>query len=133
LFRNGNASKSFGRNQAFHTGGELNDIQDQAGASRFERLEAGHKVFARYRRAGDQLIIDHVEAEPALWGVGAGGRLMEEIVALARDKSLRVVATCRWAARWLQRRSFTDDRGWSSGRQPTLGTDPGGFRGFSRG
>ncbi len=112
-------------------------INQRDGAVRFERREAGQSVFARYRRIDNALIIDHVEAEPALWGTGSSGRLMEEILDLAGADDLSVTATCPWAARWLERRPPTPgqtaptSRAPGSGRQPAPGVNTGVFAGLA--
>jgi predicted GNAT family acetyltransferase len=77
-------------------------MRDNAAQSRFELDEAGGVVFADYRLNGSRLILDHVEAPPALRGTGAAGRLMEEIVVRARDDGLRITPLCSYAARWLR-------------------------------
>ncbi|MEO8811953.1 MAG: GNAT family N-acetyltransferase [Caulobacteraceae bacterium] len=79
-------------------------LRDNLAAGRFEMDEAGHTVFADYRRAPGELIIDHVEAPDALRGSGAAGRFMEAIVARARGEGRRIVPLCAYAAAWLKRR-----------------------------
>ena len=51
--------------------------------------EQGLTSWADYRRAGDRLFIDHVEAPEALRGTGAAGRLMAALAADARAKALK--------------------------------------------
>ena len=53
-------------------------------------------------RDGDDIIV-HVEADPALRGTGAAGRLMTAIVALAREKKLQIVPRCAYAVAWFKR------------------------------
>ena len=81
----------------------MTQLRDDAAAGRLEMDEAGHRVFADYRRHGDRLIIDHVEAPPALRGTGAAGRFMSLLGAHARSNSLRIVPICGYAAAWLAR------------------------------
>jgi len=83
-------------------------LNDNAAAGRLEMVEAGVTVFADYRRAPGQLIIDHVEAPEALRGTGAAGRLMAAIADLARRDGLQITPLCSYAAAWLKRRP---DRG----------------------
>lgn len=78
-------------------------FRDNAAESRFELAENGHMAFADYRRQGDLLVIDYVEAAPALRGTGAAGRLMEKVVAVARAEKRRIVPRCGYAAGWLRR------------------------------
>ena len=68
---------------------------------RFELDEQGLTSWADYRRAGDRLLIDHVEAPQALRGTGASGRLMAALAADARAKNLRLTPICGYAAHWL--------------------------------
>jgi len=79
-------------------------MRDNQADGRFEAGEGADTVFARYRRTGDQLFIDHVEAPVHLRGTGAAGALMEEIVAFAQARGLTLVPICSWAAHWLARR-----------------------------
>jgi hypothetical protein len=78
-------------------------VRDNAAARRFEMEEAGHVVFADYRRMGGRLIIDHVEAPPVLRGTGAAGRFMEGLAAEARAAGEKIVPLCGYAAAWLHR------------------------------
>lgn len=78
-------------------------FRDDTAAGRFELDVDGRKAFAIYRRDGGSLVIDHVEAEPALRGTGAAGRLMEKVVAVAKAEALPIVPRCGYAASWLRR------------------------------
>jgi predicted GNAT family acetyltransferase len=78
-------------------------LRDNAAARRLEMDENGYVVFATYRRAGKQLIIDHVEAPPALRGTGAAGRFMQTLADDARAAGEQIVPLCGYAAAWLQR------------------------------
>ncbi|MCZ8313433.1 MAG: GNAT family N-acetyltransferase [Phreatobacter sp.] len=78
-------------------------FRDDQARGRFELDVDGRIAFARYRRQDDRLVIEHVEAEPALRGTGAAGRLMERIVAVAGEESRSIVPLCGYAASWLRR------------------------------
>ena len=78
-------------------------IRDNQQRGRFELDVGGHIVFATYGRSGDNLVIPHVEAPPALRGTGAAGRLMQGVVELARAKGLKIVPLCSYAAAWIRR------------------------------
>jgi uncharacterized protein len=78
-------------------------IRDNSAARRFELDEGGHTAYADYRRAEGRLIIDHVEAPPALRGTGAAGRLMEAIAERATRERLSITPLCGYAAAWLKR------------------------------
>jgi predicted GNAT family acetyltransferase len=70
---------------------------------RFELAENGHAVIAEYRQHDNRYILTHLEADPALRGTGAAARLMEDIVALAREKNLQIVPRCGYAIAWFKR------------------------------
>ena len=87
----------------------MDAIRDNRAASRFELDESGETAFADYRRLDGLLVIDHVEAPPALRGSGAAGRLMEGIVAHARAAHLKITPVCGYADAWLKRHpQYTD-------------------------
>jgi predicted GNAT family acetyltransferase len=71
--------------------------------SRYELEVDGLLAFADYRRSGERLIIPHVESDPALRNQGAAARLMENIVAAAREEGLRITPLCSYAAAWMRR------------------------------
>ncbi|HEY7900289.1 MAG TPA: GNAT family N-acetyltransferase [Caulobacteraceae bacterium] len=79
-------------------------MRDDRENQRFELGQGDDVVFAQYRRLGDTLYIDHVEAPPHRRGTGAAGELMTAIVALADRESLTLVPICGYAAAWLRRR-----------------------------
>ena len=79
------------------------EVKDNPERRRFEMTEAGHVVFADYRRDGSRLYIDHVEAPPALRGSGAAGRFMEGLVEAARAEGATLVPICSYAVHWLAR------------------------------
>ena len=76
---------------------------DNAEKHRFELTENGLTVFAEYRQHDNRYVLIHVEADPAMRGTGAAARLMDGIVALAREKSLQIVPRCPYAVDWFKR------------------------------
>ncbi|KAF0137345.1 MAG: hypothetical protein FD152_520 [Xanthobacteraceae bacterium] len=79
-------------------------FRDETSQGRFVLETEGRQAFAIYRRQGnDTLVIDHVEADPALRGTGAAGRLMEQVVAVAGAETRQIVPRCGYAASWLRR------------------------------
>lgn len=80
----------------------MNDLRDNAEASRYELDVDGQTVFANYRRDGDVLTILWVEAPPALRGTGAASRLMSLLGEEARRRGWRIVPRCGYAAAWLR-------------------------------
>jgi predicted GNAT family acetyltransferase len=78
-------------------------VIDNADLNRFELVEQGYVAFADYRREPGRLIIPHVEAPPALRGLGTAGRLMEGVVAHAQAEGRKITPICSYAAAWLRR------------------------------
>ena len=84
----------------------MNDIfSDNTASNRFELKVGDAAAHADYRREGGKLYIDFVEAPAALRGTGAAGRLMEQIVSVARRENLEIVPICGYAAAWLKKKS----------------------------
>jgi uncharacterized protein len=81
----------------------LTELHDNVERQRFEWAEAGHTVFANYRRNGQQLVIPYVEAPIPLRGSGAAGRLLEALAHYARAHDLKIVPLCGYAAAWYRR------------------------------
>lgn len=84
-------------------------MTDNSNLSRFERIENDRLVFASYRRDEDILVITYVEADPLLRGSGATGRLMDDVLAMAREQGLRIRPVCGYAAAYLRRQPGTSD------------------------
>ena len=82
---------------------EMSEVTDNAAASRFELSEEGKLAYANYLLQGNILVIPHVEADPALRGKGAAGRLMVGILEIARERKLKVQPICSYAVAYLQR------------------------------
>jgi predicted GNAT family acetyltransferase len=78
-------------------------MRDNPSQGRFEAGEGADVVFADYRREGDQLFIDHVEAPMHLRGTGAAGALMAAIVDFAAGQRLTIIPICGYARHWLAR------------------------------
>jgi predicted GNAT family acetyltransferase len=84
-------------------------MKDFTEKSRFERDVDGAIVYAAYRRRDDVLDITHVEAPPELRGKGEAGKLMEEIMELARENGLKIHPICSYAVAWLNRHQEFND------------------------
>ena len=79
------------------------ELVDDAARGRLEMAEQGLVVFADYRRQGERLFIDHVEAPVSLRGTGAAGRFMSALTDYARAEGVKLVPICGYAAAWLAR------------------------------
>jgi predicted GNAT family acetyltransferase len=84
-----------------------NGVTDSGRA--FEMIENGARAWADYRVQDGRLIIPHVEADPALRGAGAAGRLMEGVIEAARQRGLKIVPLCGYADAWMRRHPETAD------------------------
>ena len=82
---------------------------DNAGRRRFEREEDGLLVWADYRAHDGRILLPHVEADAALQGKGAAGRLMQDIVEHARAKGLVLEPRCSYARYWFERHPEAQD------------------------
>ena len=87
----------------------MQGFTDNIAARRFELMENGKLAFANYRRSNGVLEIPHVEADPALRGSGAAGRLMERVLQVARNEQLKVRPICGYAAAYMERHPETLD------------------------
>ncbi len=81
----------------------MSDVVDNQASNRFELEEQGLVAFADYRLQGGRLVIPHVEAPPALRGTGTAGRLMTGLLDTARERGLKVVPVCPYAAAFIRR------------------------------
>ncbi len=82
---------------------QMAELSDDPARGRLEMVEAGQVVWADYRRQGDRLFIDHVEAPVALRGTGAAGRFMAALTRKARADGVKLTPICGYAATWLAR------------------------------
>jgi predicted GNAT family acetyltransferase len=76
---------------------------DNVEKQRFEAEENGKLVFADYRIREGHYALTHVEADPALRGTGAAPRLMEAIIAHARENGLKLQPRCSYTVTWFRR------------------------------
>ena len=81
----------------------MNPITDNTARNRFELVEEGKLAFADYRLDGHVLVLPHVEADPALRGHGAAGRLMAGVLEVARERGWKVRPVCGYAAAYIER------------------------------
>jgi uncharacterized protein len=84
-------------------------VKDNTAKRRFEMEVEGHLAIADYRQDGNTLHITHVEAPEALRGQGVAGKLMEGVVASARERGLKIIPICSYAVAWLRRHKEHQD------------------------
>jgi predicted GNAT family acetyltransferase len=71
---------------------------DNKGAFYIARPEGGHLAEMTYSRANPTLIIiDHTEVDPSLTGQGIGRKLLDTLVAWARETQTKVMPLCPYA------------------------------------
>jgi len=85
------------------TPGPNTDVQDNAGAKRFELHKGGVVAFASYQLRGMTVIITHTETPPPLRGRGIASTLIDGALRLIRDRGQRVVPGCSFVADYLVR------------------------------
>ncbi len=81
----------------------MNPVTDNSSRQRFELTEEGKLAYADYRVDGEVLVLPHVEADPALRGRGAAGRLMSGLMEIVKERDLKVRPVCSYAVAWLDR------------------------------
>lgn len=52
----------------------------------------------------DAVCITHTFTDPSLRGQGVAGRLMEAVIAYAKEHNKKITATCSYAAAWFEKR-----------------------------
>lgn len=78
-------------------------VTDNSPLQRFELVEDGHIAFADYGIDGDIMRINYVESPVPLRGTGTAGRLMRGVMDTARQRGLKVIPICGYAAVWIRR------------------------------
>jgi uncharacterized protein len=87
----------------------METLVDNDALSRFEMRFADGLAYADYAKEPGVLRILYVFAEDSLRGTGAAGRLMEAVMAYAREHDLKVVPVCGYAAAWISRHTQWHD------------------------
>jgi predicted GNAT family acetyltransferase len=70
---------------------------------RFELVSPAGMALADYVESKGNLLLPHVETDPALRGSGVAGRLMQAVVEHARQSKVKLVPTCPYAVAWFDR------------------------------
>jgi len=85
---------------------------DNPAKSRFELDIGGSLAIAEYKLADGVMIFFHTETPPALQGRGAASKLIHGALLAARERGLKVRATCSFVAAYLKRHpEFADLEG----------------------
>lgn len=78
-------------------------VRDNAARSRFELEIDGAIALAEYRVDDGVMTFFHTETPPALQGRGAASKLIHEALLTARERGLKVRATCSFVIAYLKR------------------------------
>lgn len=83
----------------------LNEVQviHNPDRNRFEAQVGEYLSKLDYIQDGKNFVITHVGVHPELRGQGLAGRIVEASLAYAKEKSLRVVPMCSYAAAFMRR------------------------------
>jgi len=76
-------------------------VRDNPTLHRFELEAHAHTAVAYYRLAPGVITFTHTEVEPALRGRGIGSALVRGALEAARDRGLKVAATCPFVSAYL--------------------------------
>ncbi|WP_036287415.1 GNAT family N-acetyltransferase [Methylocystis sp. ATCC 49242] len=78
-------------------------VRDNPARSRFELEIDGAIALAEYRVDDGVMTFFHTETPPALQGRGAASKLIHEALLTARERGLKVRATCSFVIAYLKR------------------------------
>ncbi|MDA0171694.1 N-acetyltransferase [Solirubrobacter taibaiensis] len=88
----------------------MTSVTDNEQGSRFElRVDEELVGWLDYRPAGDSIILAHTEVLSAHEGAGLGGVLVRSALEGARAKGKTVIATCPFAAAYIDRHPDLDE------------------------
>lgn len=86
-------------------------VRDNPAKSRFEFDLDGSKALADYTLDDGVMTFTHTETPPALQGRGAASKLIHGALLAARERGLKVRATCSFVVAYLERHpEFADLR-----------------------
>ena len=81
----------------------MGDVVNNETARRFEVTVDGHTGFLQYARSDGRIELLHTEVPPELGGRGIGGTLAKAALEHARQAGLRVIATCPFVKKYIER------------------------------
>lgn len=84
-------------------------VTHNAAASRYEAMVDGHLSVCEYERAEGRMVFTHTVVPPELRGRGIAEKLVRAALADARSAGRKVVPTCSYVAKFIERnREFKD-------------------------
>ncbi len=83
----------------------INDlaVKHNPAENRFEAWVDGKLSKLDYIQNGKNFVITHVGVDPSLRGQGVAGKIVEVGLEYAKEKSLRVIPMCSYAAAYIRR------------------------------
>ncbi|MFN8528437.1 MAG: GNAT family N-acetyltransferase [Anaerolineae bacterium] len=79
------------------------EVVDNPIEHRFEAVVGDQVAYIAYARMGDTIIYTHTEVPPAFEGKGVAGKLAQTVLDYARDQQMRVVPSCPYVKRYIER------------------------------
>jgi uncharacterized protein len=79
------------------------EVTHNAAEHRFETFIDGYLSKLDYIQDGKNFVITHVGVSPELRGQGIAGRIVQVGLEYAKERSLRVVPMCSYAAAYIRR------------------------------
>lgn len=87
----------------------MNEFRYNADGHRFEYDAPEGLSYADYRDVAGVRVIMHVETPATAQGLGHATKLMNEVVALARNSHIKLRASCSFAVAYLRRHPEAGD------------------------
>ena len=89
--------------------GEIREIRHQPGIFFIEH--EGRKIAElTYRESGNEAVVDHTWVDPAMRGGGDARRLVDALVAWAREGKRTIVPVCSYVRAVIRGREYDDVR-----------------------
>ena len=79
------------------------NVTHNSGMNQFETWIEGYPSKLDYIQDGKYFVITHVGVHPELRGHGVAGKLVEASLEYVREKELRVIPMCSYAAAYMRR------------------------------
>jgi predicted GNAT family acetyltransferase len=80
------------------------DIRHEPAARRFAADSAGGTAYITYREGADGILeLDHTFVPPAARGGGIASQLTEHALRYARSQACKVIPSCPYVARYIER------------------------------
>jgi len=84
-------------------------VRNNTQANRFEIEHEGHQAVAEYSLGGGVITFTHTFVPPQMRGEGIADALARVALATARKEGLRVIPSCSFFARYMERHAENSD------------------------